>query len=108
MGSGFTAAELRLLGWFVRVAEQVIPAGHPSRPHIAGMLDRLACTVSSERNSDQAGTRESNQHNTITTREAARLLGCTQRRIQQRCAAGELPAHRIGRAYFIDKDTLTE
>lgn len=106
--SDFSAAELRLLGWFVKVAEQVIPAGHPSRPHIATMLDRLTCAVSFERNPEQAGTRESNQYNRIGTSEAAQILGCTQRRVQQRIAAGQLPAHRIGRTYFIDRNVISE
>lgn len=108
MSEGFTAAEVRLLVWFVRVAEQVVPTGHPSRPHIATMLERLTCAISLERNPEQVSARESNQHNAITTREAARLLGCTQRRIQQRIAAGQLPAHRVGRAYFIDRNAITE
>ena len=105
---GFTRAELRLLAYFVRVSEQFIPRNHDSYRHIAAMLARIdqTCGCSLERTSQQCGVGELKADNRIGTREAARLIGCTTRAVQQRIRRGTLRADRIGRTYLIDPEDL--
>ncbi len=105
-----SAGELRLLAWFVRVARQILPADHPAAKHTAVMLRRLDAHlgVARERNPVTVPGGELSHGNALSTREAAELLGVTQRRVQQRIAAGEIPARRVGRTYIIDSKALTE
>jgi excisionase family DNA binding protein len=42
----------------------------------------------------------------LTTKEAAERLGVTPTRVQQLIGAGELPAEKMGRDYFIKEDDL--
>jgi excisionase family DNA binding protein len=105
-----TVAELRLLGYFVRVARQVIPKNHPAADHTAAMLKRLDARlgVARERNPETPRNGNLNHGRTISTREAAELLGISQRRVQQRIRAGEIPARRVGRTYIIETEAITE
>jgi excisionase family DNA binding protein len=105
-----TPAELRLLGYFVQVARQVIPKNHPAAKHTASMLRRLDARlgVSRGRNPETTCNGHLNHGTTMSTREAAELLGISQRRVQQRIAAGEIPARRVGRTYLIETEAITE
>jgi excisionase family DNA binding protein len=102
--------ELRLLAWFVRVARQILPADHPAAKHTGTMLRRLDARlgVARERNPGTPRNGHLNHGTTMSTREAAALLGVSQRRVQQRIAAGEIPASRVGRTYIIETEALTE
>ena len=42
----------------------------------------------------------------LTTKEAANLLGVTDRRVRAMIGAGQLPAHQLGRDYAIEEKTL--
>lgn len=44
--------------------------------------------------------------NLVTTSEAAELLGVSVRRVRAMIAENKLPAHRIGRDYAIEKESL--
>ena len=105
-----TSAELRLLVYFVQVARQVIPKNHPAAKHTATMLRRLDARigVARERNPETPSNGKLKHGTTISTSEAAALLGISQRRVQQRIAAGEIPARRVGRTFIIDSDAITE
>jgi excisionase family DNA binding protein len=105
-----SAGELRLLAWFVRVARQILPADHPAAKHTGTMLRRLDAhlSVARERNPGTAPGGELSYGTALSTREVAALLGVTQRRVQQRIAAGEIPARRVGRTYVIDSEAITE
>jgi excisionase family DNA binding protein len=102
--------ELRLLAWFVRVARQMIPADHPAAKHTGTILRRLDARlgVARERNPETPRNGKMKHGTTMSTREAAALLGVSQRRVQQRIAAGEIPARRVGRTYIIETEALTE
>lgn len=100
----FNEAELRLLAYVCAIAAQVIPANHPSRTQARTIAVRVETEISRRRNhgSETACTPpELNRDEYVGTAEAARLLGCSQRRVQQRAAAGELPAVLVGRSYAI-------
>ena len=105
--SAFTAAELRVLRYVCTVAAQVIPPNHPSRTQAQSIAARVDAeldaelTVSLERNETDCAAPELNRDEYVGSAEAARLLGCSQRRVQQRAAAGELPAVLVGRSYAI-------
>ena len=105
-----SAGELRLLAWFVRVACQILPADHPAAKHTGTILRRLDARlgVARERNLGTVPGGELSHGTALSTREVAELLGVTQRRVQQRIAAGEIPARRVGRTYIIDSKALTE
>jgi excisionase family DNA binding protein len=105
-----SAGELRLLAWFVQVARQFLPADHPAAKHTAVMLRRLDARlgVARERNPETPRNGNLNHGRTISTREAAELLGISQRRVQQRIRAGEIPARRVGRTYIIETEAITE
>ena len=105
-----SAGELRLLAWFVRVARQILPADHPAAKQTGVMLRRLDAHlgVARERNPETPRNGELKHGTTMSTREAAALLGVSQRRVQQRIAAGEIPARRVGRTWIIETEALTE
>ena len=105
-----SAGELRLLAWFVRVARQILPADHPAAKQTGVMLRRLDAhlDVARERNPRTAPGGQLSHGNALSTREVAALLGVTQRRVQQRIAAGEIPARRVGRTLIIDSEAITE
>jgi excisionase family DNA binding protein len=105
-----STGELRLLAWFVRVARQILPADHPAAKQTGVMLRRLDAHlgVARERNPKTALNGKWKHGTTISTSEAAALLGVTPRRVQQRIAAGEIPARRVGRTYIIDSEAITE
>lgn len=42
----------------------------------------------------------------VTTKEAAKKLGVSDRRIRALIAAGKLPAHQLGREYAIEESAL--
>ena len=42
----------------------------------------------------------------LTTKEAATLLGVTDRRVRAMIGAGQLPAHQLGRDYAIEEKAL--
>ena len=107
----FDADDLPTLRYLVAVAVQCIPANHTSAPHAAAMLARVdtALAASRRRNhtSENSCTRtqlERDQY--VGTAEAARLLGCSQRRVQQRARSGGLTAELVGRTYLIHRRDL--
>jgi excisionase family DNA binding protein len=104
----FLAAELRVLHYYVRVADSVLPPDHESRRHLPALSERIMdnISVSLTRNETGAGSGESETHETVGTAAAAQLLGCTQRRIQQRIKTGEIPAKIVGRTYVIERKDL--
>jgi excisionase family DNA binding protein len=42
----------------------------------------------------------------LTTKEAATVLGVTDRRVRAMIGAGQLPAHQLGRDYAIEEKAL--
>lgn len=100
----FSPEELRWLHYSTAVAVQVLTRdGHPSAPIPAAMLDRIKAEIAAarERNESASGTEQLERGEIVSTAEAARILGCSQRRIQQRIAAGDLTAERVGRTYYL-------
>ena len=106
----FTAAELESLRYLVSVAAQFIPANHSSRPHAQTMAARVRdeLAVSRERSESDCAAPELDRDQIVGTSEAARVLGCSQRRVQQRIAAGDLAAELVGRTYLLRKVNLTD
>ena len=104
----FTAAELESLRYLVAVAAQFIPANHSSRPHAQTMAARVRdeLAVSRERSESDCAAPELECEQIIGTAEAARIVGCSQRRVQQRITAGDLAAERVGRTYYIRRSDL--
>lgn len=102
----FTAQELRWIHYSTAVAAQVLTRdGHPSAPIPAAMLDRINAeiTAARERNEPRSATEQLERDEIISTAEAARIIGCSQRRVQQRIAAGDLTAERVGRTYYLNR-----
>jgi excisionase family DNA binding protein len=101
----WTTAELRVLHYFVRVADSVLPTDHASRCHLPSLLERIleGISISRERSDTDTADEESEPHDKVGTAYAAELLGCTQRRIQQRIKAGDIPAETVGRIYLINR-----
>lgn len=101
----FSIAELRILEYFVRVADSVLPQNNSSRPHLPLIIDRISTElrVSRERNETSTDVGELDKRYLLSTAQAAKELGCSQRRVQQRIKRGELPATQVGRDYFIDR-----
>lgn len=44
--------------------------------------------------------------NIIGVEEAAKLLGYSPGTVKNKCAAGELPARKVGKTWLFDKDEL--
>ena len=101
----FTPADLRLLRYLVAVARQCIPPNHASAPHAATRFARVDAelAVSRRRSESDCATPHLENGDYVGTAEAARLLGCSQRRVQQRIAAGELTAVLVGRTYCVNR-----
>lgn len=101
----FTDAELRALRYLVAVAGQVIPSGHPSRPHAETMRARVDAelAIARERSETDCLAAGLERDEIVSTAQAARILGCSQRRIQQRIACGELAAELVGRTYYLHR-----
>ena len=101
----FSAGELRVLHYFVRVADSVLPPNHPSRKHLPLMLERVETeiSISRERNESDSLSGELESEDMIGTAEAASIMALTQRRVQQRSKSGELRAEKIGRTYFLNR-----
>lgn len=102
----FSVAELHMLRYLIAVAQQVIPLTHESRRVADHMVPRVAAELSAARERSETGcdkTGLDHDDEIISTAEAAQIIGCSQRRVQQRIAAGDLVADRIGRTYFLHR-----
>jgi excisionase family DNA binding protein len=104
----FFAAELRVLHYYVRVADSVLPPEHESRRHLPSLLERVESEISASRRRSETDTDsgELETHDRIGTAEAAQILRCTQRRVQQRIRNGSLRAEIIGRSYFLNRKDI--
>ncbi len=76
-------------------------SGDDERPNADDVLD-------SERGgSPRFGTEgEARRRWTLTPREAARLLGISERAVQDGCRRGDLPCTRVGKLYLLPVDSL--
>ena len=78
-----SVGELRVLEYFVRVADSVLPHHHPSRLQLPVLLDRVQAElgISRERNEIDCavGQLDESADEYIGTAEAAATMGCTQR-----------------------------
>lgn len=102
----FSPQELRWIHYSTAVAAQVLTRdGHPSAPIPAAMLDRISAEIAAarERNETDCAAPGLDREQIISTAQAARILGCSQRRVQQRIAAGDLTAERVGRTYYLNR-----
>ena len=101
----FTPEELDWIRFCANCAAQMIPPGHRSQFIPPAVLDRVntALAVSRERNEPDCAASQLNRDEIVGTAEAARIMGCSQRRVQQHIAAGDLDAERIGRTYLIKR-----
>jgi hypothetical protein len=105
-----SVGELRVLEYFVRVADSVLPHHHPSRLQLPVLLDRVQAElgISRERNEIDCavGQLDESADEYIGTAEAAATMGCTQRRVQQKIASGELNAEIISGRYVLRRKDI--
>ena len=102
----FNVPELRWLHYSTAVAAQVLTRdGHSSAALAVAMLERIntVIAVSRERNESDCAAPELDRDEIVGTAEAAQIMGCSQRRVQQRIAAGDLDAEQIGRTYYLNR-----
>jgi excisionase family DNA binding protein len=100
------AATLHLLRWCIGLAEGVLGRDcpdHPMRPALPDARDWIDAEISLARNQSDDVLPESEPTEWITTAETAKILGLTQRRVQQKIKAGELKAERFGRTYRLNR-----
>jgi excisionase family DNA binding protein len=104
----FSLAELQGLHYCVRVADSVLPQDHPSREHLPVLLGRVEEAISLTRNESDCDQPELMSYDTdrIGTAEAAQIIGCTQRRVQQKIAAGEISAEKIRGHYVLRRKDI--
>lgn len=107
----FTPAELHRLNYIVQLAETTIAPGRPTAKHLPDLRARIEAelaTVSSTRNRTccSAGQLEVTTENLINSAEAANMLGCSQRRIQQRIRNGELQAVTVSGRYLLHRKDI--
>ena len=106
----FTPEELDWIRFCANCAAQMIPPGHRSQFIPPAVLDRVntVIAVSRERNESDCAAPELDRDEIVGTAEAAQIMGCSQRRVQQRIAAGDLAAELVGRNYLLRRVNLTD
>lgn len=90
----------------VKLADQLLGRDrpdHPARRGLPAAIDWLDFEISHARNQSDDTLPQSGPVEWITTAQTAKLLGLTQRRVQQKIKAGELKAETIGRRYFLNR-----
>jgi hypothetical protein len=106
----FSVGELRGLEYFVRVADSILPHHHPSRLQLPVLLARVQreIGISRERNETDCGDEQLDESHDdyIGTAEAAAVMGCTQRRVQQKIFRGELNAEIISSRYLLRRKDI--
>jgi excisionase family DNA binding protein len=104
----FSLSELRGLHYCVRVADSVLPQDHPSREHLPVLLGRVETEISRTRNESDCldGQLKQDKTDRIGTAEAAQIIGCTQRRVQQKIAAGEISAEKVSGHYVLRRKDI--
>lgn len=110
----FSESDLHRLHYVAQWAENTLPADRPTRRHLPELRTRIKQALEDlarARNQTPCGTGELNMEVTelIGTAEAAKILGCSQRRIQQRIKSGHLDATVIAAGvYLIRKQDLID
>ena len=106
----FSIGELRGLEYFVRVADSILPHHHPSRLQLPVLLARVQAQLSTSRERNETGCGmeqlDESDDDYIGTAEAATVMGCTQRRVQQKIAGGQLNAEIISGRYVLRRKDI--
>jgi excisionase family DNA binding protein len=107
-----TVGELATARYLFDVAASVLRRdlpGHPALHAVPTLAAWITAQISLRRNRDDPDLEESTPgdgNDLITTAEAANILQLTQRRVQQKIAAGELRAEKIGRESFLRREDI--
>lgn len=107
----FSEPELHRLNYAVQVAEAATAPGNPVAKHLLDLRVRVEQELedlSRRRNESLCSTGELDRDELVGTADAARILGISQRRIQQLIRDGDLEATVVNGTFVIrQKDLLT-
>jgi len=104
-----TVAELTALRHYIDVATQMLARELPGCASLAAeatVRAWLTSEISRQRNTGEHDPEESSIPELLSTRQAAKAMGRSQRRIQQKIKAGQLRAEKIGRESFLRREDI--
>jgi excisionase family DNA binding protein len=89
----------------VDIADSVLKFDDPRRRWLPALAELLEAQIgiSRERSESCSDGGQLERDDRIGTAEVASILGCTQRRVQQKIKSGELTAEIIGRNYVLKR-----
>lgn len=107
----FTRPELTTLLACARLVDAMRkPPEHPFNAVLPPLLDKLTSEISPTRRDSNADERElkadNDDRDRIGTAAAAKLLNCTQRRVQQKIESGELQAEKVSGRYILNRKDI--